>query len=156
MGYTISRNFSSTIYNYISSGLKRDGWNSVKVYDAYPNKLTTGSGLPAVSIEFGNNTNVPLQLGGGLIESYFIIVNVFAGFKGEKEDLSHVIKSYFESSTPFNDCSNPAVPVSMGRTVYFEEVTQYPSPMDSQAVDEAYKHNQIITCVGNVTKAIGE
>lgn len=155
MSFSLFRNVGSTLYNYVASGLNRDGWSRVTVYDAYPEEIIA-SGLPAVSIELGDNFDSELQLGGGWISHYVVIVDIFAGFKGEKEDLSHLIKSYFDSTVTLNDYSNYTTPSGMDRTIDFEEVRMYNAPRDEKDIDEAYKFHEIITARANVSRAQGE
>lgn len=162
MSSSLRRKVADSIFDYVSSGLNRDGWSRVHLYDAFPENAQDvnsiiASGLPAVTIEVDDNFDDPLELGGGNTSNHVITIDIFGNFKNEKDDLTCRIKTYFDTEIPLNSFDHGySTPSGTGGMIDFGGWRDYKAPRDESAVDDALKNHQIATLRAMTTRDLGE
>lgn len=97
--YRLSRNIESSLIDYFTEELKKDGWEGISCEKFLVNK---NSKPPVITI-FSFRTDIrKLEIGSGrFIKFPQIVIRIFAKSEGQREDLADWILEKLEDNIPY-------------------------------------------------------
>ena len=160
------RNTDLNLYNFVTSGLSNNGYTilsgfdvsyvsyGVYVIDGYPPNEENIK-APCVAIEHDYTDDSPLQLGTGRIDVRDYSIYTYARTKGERDDLSELVKNFFYNDMNMFNWNNVLAngDYTVIGTADFDNIVMRPNPGDNQY--EALKHGMVIRLQCNVTVPSG-
>lgn len=108
------RNFDINLYDYVTSGLRANGYeilsgysvpyvaSSIYVVDGYPEDFEAIK-TPSLSIEHDSSRPEPFQIGPGKKNIRRFSINIYARSDGERDDIGDLIYGFFDSTMNIYD-----------------------------------------------------
>ena len=100
---SVIRQLDSFLYDEIAAGLNKYGLNNVSIVTDYPDQNLI---IPSVAISFSKELDDYLELSEKTKALYYYELDIYANFKGQRDDITTALTSFLDQSSILLDNNN--------------------------------------------------